>query len=54
MDEDRHFERAGAHLKHSCEGAVWSMQVSAAWRGKQGGKQAESEGGQGGGQTSAL
>ena len=47
VEEKRHFERAGSHLKYSCEGVVWPMQVSAAWRGKRGGKQADSAGGQG-------
>ena len=47
VEEKRHLERAGSHPNHSCEGVVWPVQVSTAWRGKRGGKQADSEGGQG-------
>ena len=44
VEEKRHLERAGSHPNHSCEGVVWPVQVSAVWRGKRGGKQADSEG----------
>lgn len=54
VEEKRHLERAGSHPNHSCEGVVWPVQVSAAWRSKRGGKQADSEGGQGPGRGPNL